>query len=97
MAATEGRGPEIERAGLAHPARSPAEPRRMPNPSIASSDQKGMISGEADDGLWFAAFDAAAHHVEPRIHSNKWSAFFSPIRSQVEAAAALIAAGARIQ
>ena len=47
-------------------------------------------------GDLFAAFDPAAHHVEPGVRSSRFAARLAPFRSREEAERALIEEGAVI-
>lgn len=53
-----------------------------------------VIGDHVERGRLYAAFDPLAHHVDPGVRDSRFSAFLAPYRSQEDAEAALIAAGA---
>lgn len=57
---------------------------------------RGVLVGEGDEGMAYAAFDVAAHHVQPRIGASRLAARLAPFRSRDEAAAALAGEGVAV-
>lgn len=57
-----------------------------------------IVAGDTGEGgKLFAAVDPAAHHVEGEVSKTKLSAWLRPFKTNSDASAALIAAGATIE
>lgn len=71
----------------------PAETGRAP-PNVAS----GVVAGRfADLRPAYAAFDGSARFVTGGVRPSRFAAQLAPFRSQAEAEAALLAAGAEVE